>query len=284
MLAWCEYYVTTPSQIVDVPYLRGRIGDSTPCRISAKISVDKGRSWSNSFTLQDNVGQLNVKHPSMLRLPSGEILFCYTVRNSLTDLAIYAKRSQDECETWSDPVRVSTLPGMNFANNDHILQLSTGRILMPAHHGEVYGKGDHYQALCYSSDDEGETWKPSEIKMDLPKRGAEEPYIVELKDGSLLAVMRNSLGAVYKSSSNDGGENWSEPVSTGLTAPPSPPLLKRIPVRGDLLLIWNNSPNARNPLSSAISKDEGGTWENIKDIEYHIGYGERLSRGHFSRK
>ena len=36
--------------------------------------------------------------------------------------------------------------------------------------------------------------------------------------------------------------------------------------------IWNNSPNTRNPLSSAISKDEGGTWENIKDIEYHIGY------------
>ena len=69
------------------------------------------------------------------------------------------------------------------------------------------------------------------------------------------------------------------PESTGLAAPASPPLLKRIPTTGDLLLIWNHNADLdhphqgdRNPLTAAISKDEGQTWENIKDIENHLGY------------
>ena len=55
--------------------------------------------------------------------------------------------------------------------------------------------------------------------------------------------------------------------------------IKRIPETGDLLLIWNNAlPKGhypaypRNPLCCAISKDEGQTWENVKDIENRVGY------------
>ena len=279
MLVWCEYYADSPSLVTYVPYSHRRIGDNMPCRISAKISADVGRSWSDTFTLQDNIGKMNVKHPNLLRLPSNEILFTYTVRNSVSDLRIYMKRSTDECETWSDSRQISSLSGMNFTNCDHILQLRSGRILLPAHHGVFHGRGDHYQALCYYSDDDGQTWKPSEVRMDLPKRGAEEPSIVELQDGSLLAVIRNSLGAVYKSHSDDSGESWAPPESTGLAAPASPPLLKQIPTTGDLLLIWNHNADLghphqgdRNPLTAAISKDEGKTWENIKDIENHLGY------------
>ena len=99
-----------------------------------------------------------------------------------------------------------------------------------------------------------------------------------LKDGSLLAVLRTSLGTVYKSYSHDNGENWTQPVSMGLTAPMSTPLIKRIPSTQDLLLIWNNifdpkhpdfqnGHGPRNPLTAAISRDEGKTWQNIKDIE-----------------
>ena len=279
MLVWCEYYADSPSLVTDIADAHHRVGDNMPCRISAKISADVGRSWSDTFTLQDNIGKMNVKHPNLLRLPSGEILFTYTVRNSVSDLRIYMKRSTDECETWSDSRQISALAGMNFTNCDHILQLNSGRILLPAHHGAFHGKGDHYQALCYYSDDDGNTWKPSEVPMDLPKRGAEEPSVVELQDGSLLAVMRTSLGAVYKSYSNDNGESWTPPESTDLAAPASPPLVKQIPSTGDLLLVWNHNVDLdhphqgdRNPLTAAISKDEGKTWENIKDIENHVGY------------
>ena len=47
------------------------------------------------------------------------------------------------------------------------------------------------------------------------------------------------------------------------------------PTTGDLLIIWNHArfdPNfnhsgKRTPLTVAVSKDEGCTWENYKDIE-----------------
>ena len=68
MLVWCEYYVKRPSLIVRTPYSEGGAGDVAPCRISAKLSDDRGRSWSDTFTLQDNTGEENVKHPCMLRV------------------------------------------------------------------------------------------------------------------------------------------------------------------------------------------------------------------------
>ena len=41
----------------------------------------------------------------------------------------------------------------------------------------------------------------------------------------------------------------------------------RIPSTGDLLLVWNNSPDKRFPLTSAISKDDGKTWQHIKNLD-----------------
>jgi len=279
LFVWSEYYVKRPSRITRTPYSEFGSSDETPCRIAGKISFDKGRSWSERIILQENIGEKNVKHPNVFRVPSDEILFFFTAWNSNIDRRIYLKRSHDECETWSETEQISTLPGFHCINNDHVIQLSSGRILVPTHRGEFYGKSDHFQAFCYYSDDEGHTWQVSEGKMDLPKRGAEEPSIVELKDKSLLAVMRTSLGRVYKSYSFDGGNHWTEPETTELAAPASPPLLKRIPQTDHLLLIWNNNYESghhhqgnRNPLTAAISRDEGKTWENFKDIENHIGY------------
>ena len=273
LLVWSEYYVNRPSQITSKRYAV-IVGDEMPCRISARLSADRGRTWSETFTLQENVGARNVKHPNLLRLPSGEVLFFYTVWNSNRERLICMKRSKDDCETWSEPVKVSLLGGFNNINNDHVLRMSSGRIMLPSFNSEFYGKGDHWKAFCYWSDDEGRTWQVSETKMDLPARGAEEPGIVELKDGSLLAVLRTSLGSVYRAYSHDGGRNWTTPESTGLAAPASPPLIKRIPSTGDLLLVWNRNyqpghhhQGERTPLTAAISRDEGKSWENIKDIE-----------------
>ncbi|MDP6778414.1 MAG: sialidase family protein [Candidatus Latescibacteria bacterium] len=280
MLVWCEYYITRPSLILPRDPATGGTRDAAPCRISAKVSDDRGRSWSDTFTLQDNTGRDNVKHPCLVRLPDGEVLLFFTEWNALDDRRILMRRSSDDCETWGESERISSLDGFHCLNNDHALRLSTGRVVVPTHRGEFYGKGDHFQAFCYFSDDNGETWRHSGTRMDLPKRGAEEPSIVELGDGSLLAVMRTSLGAVYRSRSTDRGENWSEPESTGLEAPASPPLLKRIPSMGDLLLVWNHNVDPdhhhqgeRNPLSSAISKDGGETWGHIRNIEDREGWG-----------
>ena len=276
MLVWCEYYATKPSEVLR--YEKSHYSDPLPCRISAKISTDRGRSWSETFTLQDNTAVLNVKHPNLLRLASdpNKILFIYTMRYAgEREIRIFMKRSNDECETWSKPVQISSLPGVHYLMADRILQLDSGRIILPVFQSD---SGLPFDAFCYYSDDDGDTWQTSKTKMELSGHGAQGPSVVVLKDGSLLAILRTSLGALYKSYSHDQGENWTKPVSTGLPSPASTPLIKRIPTTGDLLLIWNNiydpehpdfqnGHGPRNPLTSAISQDEGNSWQYIKNIE-----------------
>lgn len=102
-------------------------------------------------------------------------------------------------------------------------------------------------------------------------RGCHEPTIVELKDGRLFCLMRNTNQRQYYSISEDGGDHWSEPAPTVLPSPESPALIKRIPATGDLLVLWNNvaSPSnwPRTPLTAAISKDEAQSWTHFRDVD-----------------
>ena len=170
MLVWCEYYVRKPSRIFRTPYSAAGFRDDAPCRITAKISKDGGRSWSGKITLQENFGTDNVKHPNLLRLPTGEILFSFTVRDmAKRDLRIYLKRSTDECETWTTPLQISPPGGVYYTNADHNLLHSSGRVILPLHYwNSVREEKPHYQAFCLYSDDEGKNWQASRKGADLP--------------------------------------------------------------------------------------------------------------------
>ena len=284
MLVWCEYYVRKPSGVARTVYDKiGQAGDELPCMISARISTDRGRTWSDKFALQENVWHWNVKHPNLIRSADGGLIFFMTVWEGNRSRNIFMKRSADNGETWTSPIQISE-PGWYCNNNDHIVRLSSGRILLPTHGGPGLewrgGKnavGDYETVLhsfVFYSDDEFKTWKMSENTMTAPDRGCHEPTIVELRDGRLLCFLRTTLGRIFKAFSDDGGVTWSKPVATELKAPDSPPLLKRIPTTGDLLLLWNNVESDRNwpriPLTSAISKDEGDTWTNLQDLDNRL--------------
>ena len=86
---------------------------------------------------------------------------------------------------------------------------------------------------------------------------------MELKDGRVLMWIRNSTGHIYKCYSSDRGETWSKPEPMELQSPVSPQSIKRHPKTGDLILVWNNSPDKRYPLTAAVSRDEG------EDLEAH---------------
>jgi sialidase-1 len=280
MLIWSEYYVRQPSRAKRTPYSAGGAGDEAPCQLTGRVSEDGGRTWGPRFTVQENIAADCVKHPNLLRLPSGEIQLFFTSRNFKTfDSKIYMRRSNDECESWGPLERLPAPEGFVLTNCDRVMRHSSGRIVLPVYWSKIYGKGDHYQAFCMYSDDNGKTWKESRNRMDVGMRGAEEPGMVELKDGSLYCILRTGLGRVYKAISRDRGETWSKPEPTALAAPQSQPAIKRIPTTGDLVILFNNNyePGAghsgvRNPLNSAISRDEGKTWGNIKIIENRSGH------------
>lgn len=287
MLVWCEYYVRSPSRIFRTPYSPDGNTDQVPCQITSKISKDGGRSWSGRITLQENIGADNVKQPNLVRCANGDVLMFFTRWDfKRNERSIHYKRSTDDCENWSE-VRQLTPPGGAYVlDAGRILVHSTGRIILPTYWTpEIWTEKERYEAFCYYSDDSGQTWRTSRNRMPMPQRGAMEPTVVERKDGSLLVYLRSGVGFLFEAESRDRGETWSEPRPTNLNSPQAEPLLRRIPKTGDLLLVWCNSrPYAlthsgstsfhrpRNPLACAISRDDGKTWENVKNIENRQGH------------
>ena len=202
--------------------------------------------------------------------------------DSETDRNVFMRRSLDNGATWEEQVQISE-PGWYCNNADRAFSLSTGRVILPAHgpYAENYIGGTRYRggnlhSFVFYSDDGFRTWKRSSNSMTAKGRGCHEPTIVELKDGRLLCLMRNTNRCQYSSISVDGGDHWTTPVPTVLESPESPAIVKRIPTSGDLLVLWNNVASSSNwprtPLTAAISRDEGKTWTNFRDIDNRPDY------------
>jgi len=274
-LLWSEYYDETP----DPGSVKGSggIGDELPCQISLMQSDDIGRTWGQRRVLQPNLWKHNVKHSNLVRLSEREILFSYVGWDSNAQRNVFLRRSLDNGATWSEQVQISE-PGWYCNNSDRAIRLSSGRVLIPAHGpyaenyigGKPYRRGDLHSFVFYS-DDGFNTWHRSKNSMTATGRGCHEPTMVELKDGRLFCLLRNSNRSQYFSVSEDGGDHWAAPAPTELVSPESPALIKRIPATGDLMVLWNNVASKSNwpriPLTVAISRDEGKNWIHVADID-----------------
>ena len=253
----------------------GGAADDSKARIAAARSADGGRTWSPRFTLQENVGTQNVMSVSFLRSRSGEILFFYGVKNSPRELYFMVRRSRDEAQTWSEPVRVMSDPGYYVMNNARVVQLRSGRILCPTSFTqEVWTRKEQFRTVMYYSDDDGRTWRRGRGIVVCPQRGAMEPGLLELQDGRLLQIIRTQMGEIWHSHSTDGGDTWTEARPWTMRAPESPSTLARLPGSGELVLIYNpvvklgtDHSGPRSPLVAALSRDEGKTWSSPKEIE-----------------
>jgi sialidase-1 len=249
----------------------------SPARISGKMSENLGKKWSESFTVQENIGKENVMEADMLRLKSKAILFFFCAKNSETECVPHVKKSLDEGETWTQPLAIDRyFGGYVTLNNDRAIQLSNGRIILPAAVTPNVYAYPQLESFCFFSDDDGRTWFRSKNLLSMPTswQGADEPGIVELKDGTVMMWFRTTLGHIYKSYSEDDGESWSKPASMKVVSPCSPQIIKRIPGTSDLLLVWNNTTGPRrSPLTVAVSNDEGRTWKHQKNLETDEKYG-----------
>jgi predicted neuraminidase len=248
LLGWTEFYA-------------GSGADHGPARLSGKVSTDGGRTWGERYTLVENDGGCNVMEVNLVRLKTGALALFYCQKNTeATDCRIMKRTSSDEGRTWGAAKQLSPAGKYTGLTNGRCIRLRTGRLLLEAWEG-----GDGY---CRLSDDDGETWRDS-TRVRPANGPCYEPACVELKDGRVLMLMRTGLGGQYKSLSTDGGETWSAPVPTPLVGTAAPVSVSRIPTTGDLLAIWNHNPGAgkRNPLTAAVSRDEGETWEHFRNLE-----------------
>jgi hypothetical protein len=222
---------------------------------------------------------------SLLRLHSGAIALFYLVKNNLLDCRPVMQLSTDEAATWSEPRPVGAAPGYFVLNNDRVIQLKDGRLVVPVafHRARASDPKNYHSldmrsiALWYLSDDEGKSWREADTWWALPARtatGLQEPGVVELADGGLFSWMRTDQGAQFGSYSTDGGKSWSSPEATALSSPASPASIKRLPGSPDLLAVYNDHSGRfpfpkgkRTPLVAAISTDGGKTWPRRKLVE-----------------
>ena len=262
--------------------------DHATADIAARYSSDKGATWTDKDEIiVRNHGGMNVMSVSLLRLQSGEIALFYLLKNSTKDCRPVLRRSFDEGKTWSEPTMcITDEVGYYVLNNDRVIQLKDGRLLfaVPRHGFDANDKFDNMGVvMTYSSDDNGKTWRRGKSVLSVvspsgKKYAAQEPGVVELKDGSILLWIRTNAGCQFMSRSTDRGETWSAPQPSWLRAPLSPASIKRLPT-GDLLAVWNNHElrfdlkrpgvwnGKRTPLSAAISHDDGITWQGVRNIE-----------------
>lgn len=285
--------------------------DNASADICARFSSDGGRAWSRQDRiLVQNEGACNVMSVSLLRLQDNRIALFYLRKNSSMDCRARMRVSDDEGKTWSKPVLCIPEPGYFVVNNDRIIQLRGGRLIIPASYhrsksafsktgttGKDYSVCDRGIAMFFLSDDRGRTWRGAKDWWALPVRsesGAQEPGVVELSDGRLYACIRTSCGCQYEMFSEDGGETWSAPRPSVFRSPCSPLSIKRIPSTGYLLAVWNDhsgrwrlppaqsSSWGRTPLVIAVSMDDGATWQSHQPIETDPGRGFCYTAIHFT--
>ncbi len=250
-------------------------GDHAGAYLAGRISSDDGKTWtSEDMTILPNEGDMNVMSVSLLRLTDGRIALFYLRKNSEADCIPYMRTSTDEAKTWSEPIKCIDDPGYFVMNNDRVVQLRSGRILLPVSLHDFSGPSPGVgRVMCYYSDDGGSTWAKSAEAPNPDHIVLQEPGVVELKNGDLMMFIRTDANVQYFSFSKDGGEHWTQVEPGNIRSPLSPASIERIPATGDLLLVWNNNTQKgrdggkRTPFNAAISTDEGKTWEKMKTLE-----------------
>ncbi len=257
--------------------------DHSTAFLAARYSNDGGKTWTKEDrVIVKNEGGFNVMSVSLLRLKTGEIALFYIRKNSHSDCRPILRTSTNEGETWSEPTECVTDEVMYcVVNNDRIIQLNNGRILIPmAMHKKTTDKKADWKGtlFCYYSDDNGKTWKRSQSQFKLfDEQGkritAQEPGVVQLLDGRVMMFIRTDAGCQMICYSSDNGDTWSKPELSQIKSPVSPASIERIPKTNDLVLVWNNHESIpselkgkRTPFTIAISKDDGKTWTKTKNV------------------
>jgi len=242
-----------------------------------QASSDGGLTWSAPQLAADGT-----QAPGLLKLPSGDVLMNAIEMISPTSTTMRLFRSTDNGQSWTeqDPIWENS-SGMQLQGGDgEMVQLSVGehagRILAPYHAAPPGGDNynSNFTAYCYYSDDNGTTWQQSTGGVSLPMRGAMEPSIGQLADGSIVMAMRTQLGSIYMANSTDGGVTWSQPWSSNVEAPEAPFSMAAFPDGTGLLMIYDSgeyNPSAdhfgdRTPLTATVSRDGGHTWVEVGDI------------------
>ncbi|MEY5024593.1 MAG: Sialidase precursor, partial [Verrucomicrobiota bacterium] len=235
-------------------------------------STDGGRTWKEQGRMKmewNLTGMVSDGGTSFLRLRDGRlaVVFNRHVRGLHGGGTPALAFSSDDGNTWTAAKVLLEDDAAFYVMNDRLIQLRSGRLVLPVARKVGADEGDRDEGLAMLSDDAGATWRLSRgsAELDAP-RGMAEPCVAELGDGRVLMLARTGLGSLHAALSADGGETWSPPEATTLESACSSLTLRTLP-DGRLIVFYNHATPLkagaffpRTPLCYAVSEDGGKTW------------------------
>lgn len=272
--------------------------DDAPSDLVACYSSDEGETWTEPEVCipASMYGVDNVMSVSLMRMLNGDVGLFYIVKQDVYHTRIILSRSSDEGKTYYKHVDCTSfgIKGYYTLNNDRMVRLQSGRLLMPLayHRGSFQrelGQWDKRTFTCFLySDDDGDTWKESADvvypSFQDTNAGLQEPGAIQKKNGAIWAWARTDRMYQYETFSTDEGIHWTVAQPSYFTSPQSPLQIVRRPQTGDLYAIWNPQPLwvgrvrskagwGRTPFVWAVSTDDGVTWSDCHVIEDEAEHG-----------
>lgn len=198
-----------------------RPGDTwSTSRIAAKISRDRGQSWSDAFIVAWEAGMMVRSRPILLS-DGAYLLPIYHETGTDTektdpDTSSLFLRFDPATRRWTESNRVFSRMG-NL--QPAAVELEPGRLLALARRGGDYEPGDDGNVVRMESFDGGRTWTPG-VETEFPNPNA-SVELIRLRNGHLLFIWNDShteRTPLRAAISLDGGKTW--PYRRNLAAGP----------------------------------------------------------------
>lgn len=275
-------------------FAEGRVhssADSGDIDLVLRRSADGGRTWGPLTVVAAN-SRGTAGNPAPVVLADGRLLLVYVcsaaeateerIRRGEVSPAdgrrVWLRHSDDAGASWSAPREITeavkapewrwyaTTPG-------HALQLSTGRVVVPANHSlpptdpaHDGTEGRYNGGHCLLSDDAGATWRLGYVD-DAPDGyvNVNETTAAELPDGTVYFNTRNDSDVPAHRAdarSADGGVTLTAPFAPRpeLIAPVVEAAVLHLRAEGLLLLSAPSHPETRHRMAVRVSEDDGTTW------------------------
>lgn len=171
-------------------------------------------------------------------------------------------KSYDNGETWTDHVFLREQ--YCWMTRHRPLRLANGDLLLP-----LYNECLAYPVFMRSTDNFNTWTEEAHFTLEYYSQhtGQIQPALILLKDGRISAITRDGTPTrrIKRMTSDDNGITWTK--SFPLELPNSGTSVDQVALKnGHVVVVYNDSPNDRFPLTVALSYDGGETFVAIKNI------------------